>query len=66
MSHNRHMSDITPLTMASEPCCSSSCACSDVGNEIIKGIQGLNVNSYTQLQTIAEVVDVVKGVTGIK
>jgi len=52
--------------MASEPCCSSGCACSDVGNEIIKGIQGLNVNSYTQLQTIAEVVDVVKGVTGIK
>jgi len=38
----------------------------ELGDEIIKGIQSLNIHSYTQAQTINDVVKVVKGATGLK
>ena len=38
----------------------------ELGDEIIKGIQSLNIHSYTQAQTINDVVEVVKGATGLK
>jgi hypothetical protein len=38
----------------------------EVGDEIIKGVQSLNITSYTQAQTINEVIEVVKGATGLK
>ena len=37
----------------------------EVGDEIIKGVQSLNIISYMQAQTINDVIDVVKGATGI-
>jgi len=37
----------------------------EMAKEIIEGIQALNISTYTQAQTINEVIEIVKGTTGV-